>query len=61
LNSIRGLAALLLALGCAGAATAQTKPEQVTVYRHATLIDGTGGPARRHKAVVVRGEPIVAV
>jgi imidazolonepropionase-like amidohydrolase len=61
LKSIRGLAVLLLALGCAGGSAAQTKPEAVTVYRHATLIDGTGGPARGDMAVLVKGERIVSV
>ena len=61
MKSIRGLAVLLLALGCAGASAAQPKPEATTVYRHATLIDGTGGPARRDMAVVVKGERIVSV
>ena len=61
MKPIRGLAVLLLALACAGASSAQPKPEQVTVYRHATLIDGTGGPERRDMAVVVKGERIVSV
>ncbi len=60
-RSIRGLAVLMFALGCAGASGAQTRPEAATVYRHATLIDGTGGPAQRDMAVVVRGERIVSV
>lgn len=61
MKSIRGLAVLLLALGCTTASAAETKPEAVTVYRHATLIDGTGGPARADMAVVVKGERIVSV
>jgi len=61
LKSIRGLAVLLLALGVADASGAQAKPEAVTVYRHANLIDGTGGPLRRDMAVVVKGERIVSV
>jgi len=57
----RALAAAGLALAAAGSAHAETKPEPVTVYRHAILIDGTGGSARRDMAVVVKGERIAAV
>ena len=57
----RVLAAAGLALAAAGSTQAETRPEPVTVYRHATLIDGTGGAARRDMAVVVKGERIAAV
>jgi hypothetical protein len=43
------------------AAAADAPRETVTVYRHASLIDGTGGPLRRDMAVVVAGERIRAV
>jgi hypothetical protein len=58
---IHGLAALGLALACAASADARAKPEAVTVYRHANLVDGTGGPVRPGMAVVVKGERIASV
>lgn len=65
--AIRLALALLLCLGAA-AATAQSRPpfapasdSERTVYRHATLIDGTGAPARRDMAVITRGALIEAV
>jgi imidazolonepropionase-like amidohydrolase len=60
-KTIQGLLAVALAVASAFPATGQTQPETVTVYRHATLIDGTGGPARRDMAVVVKGERIARV
>ena len=42
-------------------AHAETPPtlSPSTIYRHASLIDGTGEPLRRDMAVVVKGERIV--
>lgn len=51
---------LLAALAVLLATAAQAAPS-VTVYRHAALIDGTGGPLRPDMAVVVEGERIAAV
>lgn len=54
-----GLLAALAALFLVGMAPApQTAPEPITIYRGASLIDGTGGPIRRDMAVVVAGETI---
>ncbi len=53
--------AFVAALFLASAAYAEPPPPPATVYRHATLIDGTGGPQRRDMAVVVKGERIVSV
>jgi len=50
--------ASLLAAGAVRAADAPAPP---TLYRHATLIDGTGGPARADMSVLVEGERIKAV
>ena len=47
------MAVPLLALVLAGPAAAQ-----VTLYRNATLIDGTGSPPRAHMSVLVDGERI---
>lgn len=55
---MRPLIALLLAM-LPAPAMAQTEP--VTVYRGATLIDGTGAAPQRDMAIVVRGERIVAI
>ena len=49
----------LLALLLSGPAAAQSGP--VTVYRGATLIDGTGAAPRRGMAITVEGERIVRV
>jgi len=46
------------AVGLGGGARAADVP---TLYRHATLIDGTGGPARPNMSVLVIGERISAV
>jgi imidazolonepropionase-like amidohydrolase len=56
-----GLAVLTacVALAAAGA-TASAEP-LATLYRHANLIDGTGGPMRPGMSVLVRGERIAAV
>jgi hypothetical protein len=50
--------AAAVAVLAAGAAHAADPP---TLYRHATLIDGTGGPARPGTSVLVIGERISAV
>jgi imidazolonepropionase-like amidohydrolase len=58
------IAALLVAAAPPPAPRAAFAPESAgtrLVYRHANLIDGTGGPLRRDMAVVVDGETIVAV
>ncbi|THD56703.1 amidohydrolase family protein [Phenylobacterium sp.] len=47
----------LLAAGPAGAVDGPA----ITLYRHATLIDGTGGPLRPAMSVLVEGERIKAV
>ncbi|THD64830.1 MAG: hydrolase [Phenylobacterium sp.] len=44
-----------------GAALAAEAPVQQTLYRHASLIDGTGGPVRPGMSVLVSGERIAAV
>jgi hypothetical protein len=49
--------AALLAVGAARAA----ETPQATLYRHATLIDGTGGRARPGMSLLVEGERIKAV
>lgn len=54
------LAALAAAVLWPAAALA-AEPPQTVVYRGATLIDGTGAPARTGLDVVVEGERIVAV
>lgn len=64
--SLIRLAAGAAALFCAAQATAQPPfapaPEsERVVYRHVTLIDGTGAAPRRDMAVVTRGERIEAV
>ncbi len=48
-----------IALLAAGAVRAAEAP--ATLYRHATLIDGTGGPSRPGMSVLVEGERIKAV
>jgi imidazolonepropionase-like amidohydrolase len=52
---------LLLLLAVALAAAAPPPPAERTVYRHAALIDGTGGPPRRDIAVAVEGARIAWV
>lgn len=56
----RACAASLLLGACmpAGAASATAPP---TIYANATVIDGTGAPARAGMSIVVRGERIEAV
>lgn len=55
----------LVMVSCAvsGAVAAEPSPpvEPVTLFRHATVIDGSGGGAARDMAVLVRGERIVQV
>ncbi len=51
---------MLAAVGAVLAMGAGQAP-QVTMYRHATLIDGTGGPARAGMSVLVTDERISAV
>lgn len=53
-----GLAVMAVAAALAGASGARAA---ATLYRHATVIDGTGAPARRDMAVLVDGERIAAV
>ena len=58
------LAILLLCPGTASTAQPPFAPAPVServVYRHVTLIDGTGAPARRDMAVITRGPLIEAV
>lgn len=55
-----GLAAVTLAAQPAPPPFAPVENERI-VYRHATLIDGTGAPARRDMAVITRGAEIEAV
>lgn len=47
----------------AGSAGAQSRPapEPTVIYRHATIIDGTGGSAAKDMAVVTKGERIERV
>jgi len=51
-------AILVLAPGIAGA---QATPEPMTVYKGATLIDGTGAPPRPGMSILVKGERIERV
>lgn len=58
----RGLTGLLALLACSTAAVAASPPaDDATLYADATVIDGTGAPARPHHDILVRGERIVAV
>jgi imidazolonepropionase-like amidohydrolase len=59
-SGLRAAVAVCAALLVVGAARAVETP-QVTLYRHATLIDGTGGRARPGMSVLVEGERIKAV
>lgn len=52
--------AACIAVLASGAAEAAEAP-QVTLYRHARLIDGSGGPMRSGMSVLVEGERIKAV
>jgi imidazolonepropionase-like amidohydrolase len=61
-----GVLALLSALSAQGLAGTPTpfvpaSDGQITLYRNATLIDGTGGPVQLHMDVLVRGQRIAAV
>ncbi|WP_326524014.1 amidohydrolase family protein [Sphingomonas sp.] len=60
MNIVRRLL-LLCGVVAAGAAQAQAPAAETTAYRGATLIDGTGGPARTQMTVVTRADRIVAV
>ena len=53
------LAAVVASLAASGASADQAP--QPTLYRHARLIDGTGGPMRPGMSVLVEGERIKAV
>ena len=53
------LAACVATFAASGASAAQAP--QPTLYRHARLIDGTGGPMRPDMSVLVEGERIKAV
>lgn len=55
------LAIVSAALLAAAAPFAPPEAGTRTVYRHATLIDGTGAPPRADMAVVIEGERIAAV
>lgn len=52
-----GLALGIVALAAPGLAAA----DDTTLYADATVIDGTGAPARAHQDIFVRGERIVAI
>ncbi|MGZ3377594.1 MAG: amidohydrolase family protein [Phenylobacterium sp.] len=56
-----GLGMALAATLAVTAAAPARAAEPATLYRHATLIDGTGGPARPGMSVLVIGERIGAV
>ncbi len=58
---LAGLAALLLAAPALAALPYAPAESGRVVYRNATLIDGTGAPARRGMAVITRGPLIEAV
>lgn len=59
-SGLGAVSAACVALLVTGAAEAATAPPQ-TLYRHARLIDGTGGPMRPGMSVLVEGERIKAV
>lgn len=59
-SGLGAVSAACVALLVAGTAEAATAPPQ-TLYRHARLIDGTGGPMRPGMSVLVEGERIKAV
>lgn len=56
---VAALAVAMPTMASAGAPSAAPKP--ATIYRHATLIDGTGSAASRGMTVVTRGERVEAV
>lgn len=57
---VRGLAAAFACLAMLLTA-AEAAPENVTVYRGATVIDGTGAASRPDMAIVTRGERIETI
>ena len=59
-SGLKVAAAALVGMLALGAARAAESP-QITLYRHATLIDGTGGPMRTAMSVLVEGERIKTV
>ena len=59
IGRILAIAAASLLTGAAPFAPPADKSP--TVYRHATLIDGTGAPAKPDMAVITEGERIAAV
>ena len=60
-SGLRVAAAAFVGALAMGPARAADPTPQVTLYHHATLIDGTGGPARAGMSVLVEGERIKAV
>lgn len=65
-SAVHRMAALVLALSApaalaAGSEASQAPAEAATLYRHATVIDGTGAAPRPDQDILVRGERIVAV
>ncbi|BAK65070.1 putative hydrolase [Sphingobium sp. SYK-6] len=54
-------AATFLAAGLPATAQLPAKAAEAVLYTHATLIDGTGAPARKDQDILVRGERIEAV
>lgn len=59
---VAALAASVLLAGMAAAQTAgEAAPEQVIIYRNATVIDGTGAPPRAGVDIVVHGDRIAVV
>jgi imidazolonepropionase-like amidohydrolase len=59
-SGLSAAAAVCIAVLALGAARAADTP-QATLYRHANLIDGAGGPMRPAMSVLVEGERIKAV
>ncbi len=55
-----GLVAALAYAGAAAAQDAAAPTDRATVYRDVTVVDGTGAAPRAGRALVVRGERIVA-
>ena len=53
--------AVILVGGPAGARAADVTSRKTVVYLGATLVDGTGAPAKANMAVVTRDERIIAV
>src|ERR1700761_1181206 len=58
---VKKVLAAAMATALCGAVQAAEAPVQQTLYRHASLIDGTGGPVRPGMSVLVSGERITAV